>query len=313
MLQQEAHAIASKEAEGNGHSLADLRRELQKLDRKMADWDEKHIDGKIDEDRWQRLTEKLAREAAELRSRVSELEHREKAQAFREDQVARLGEALRDFDRTWEHLNMEERRQLVQTVIEKMTLHRAEVGFRVEMTLLGGVKREVAVPSIHRAKGDHLKPVDRLALRQLVVIWHLNEGRSRDEIAKVMGVTPDTLTHYIKGIRSIMGERDLDKIVQAAMPRVLDNLPCLKLEGRAIRRPSSEQTTLKLQDRVLLQQLADGTTYSAIAEERGVNVSTVQRHAERVYRDIGVEDREQAVQWFKDENRDASQLGAVAG
>jgi integrase/recombinase XerC len=301
LIEEEAEALLDGETKTNGKELERLQRELTEIEHRMALWDEELSAGTMSRQRWQRHNDKLQADYAGTAVRIEELQRQERTRSLRAEQLAQLKQKLGDFDQSWEHLNSDERRGLVHTVVKKLSIRREDIGQTLTMKLLGGPELEVGVPPAKRHRRDGDDPVEGLSLREMATLWHWHQGLRYKEIAEKMGVQTSTIRVYVSGVRQRFDHAQLEEIIQQALPWIKDNLACLPLEGRAWRRPKRGEPRLKPGDWELLRQLAEGMTYTATARERGVNVSTVQRHAERVYREIGVQDREKATEWWREQ------------
>jgi len=307
-IAREAADLLSEEVGSADRELEALRRELADLERQMERWDAELSAGTMTRERWRKYNDKLQTAADGARARIREIEQLAMTRDFRARQLAELKETLSNFDAAWQSLTEDERRELVHTVVDRLVLHRGERNLTLTMSLLGGPEISVPVPLASHQLGEGAVGVDALTLRQKALLWHLHSGLTREETAERMGVELDSVKTYICEIRKHFDTRDLPEIIAMSLPRIEEDLACLPLEGRAQKAFKRGAPKLKPKDWELLEQLSQGITYTAIAAARDpqVNVSTVQRHAERLFGLIGAENRDEAGEWYASNRPDAA-------
>ena len=300
MIETETQQMIQAEAGSSAEELKQLRSQLGRVHQRMDKWDEELSAGTMSRDRWQRHNGKLQQEETAIQTRIEELELADKTRAARATQVADLRRALASFDECWDGLNEDERRELVHALVESLVFEDAPDGQVLRLKLVAGPEVALSIPFGKRRGAADLDPVAELTLRQMTVLWHIHSGLTDKEIGEKMGVNTQTIRVYKTDVRRRFGIHDVKKIAQMALPRIEECLDCLPLEGRSRRKPPEAPIALKSRDEKLLAQLAAGQSYTDIANERDVVVSTVQRHAERLYGVIGVRDRKQAEEWWKE-------------
>jgi hypothetical protein len=156
-----------------------LGEQLEKLKHQSLRWAERFNNDEITAEEFREYKDELLRQQEAARQ-VLEGAEQQLAQAARGDEDwASVEKALSDLDALWDELTAEERRQLVQEVIEKVTISRQEDGaVQVAVKPRFQSERTVVVPSF---RGQVL------AKRQMEALWLLGQGMTRKQVARQLG------------------------------------------------------------------------------------------------------------------------------
>ena len=231
----------------------------------------------------------LEAQAQQVRSR---LEHRQSRQL----EIDRVREALADFEAVWQQLNPQQQRELLSSVLEELTLGRAEddtgdVILRLKIHFLPA--REYRLSNFtRRPRGDG---IEGLSPRELAYLKHRLDYNTDQQIAELFQTSLQNARGLAKGITRRMGMEDLDRIAELARPRINILTPGLPLYGR-VHGPSNRNKWTWTQHRLrILAMLARGMRRSHIAAELGIERTTVDNHVSEMMGQVGADSWQELV------------------
>ena len=165
---------------------------------------------------------------------------------------------------------------MLSLLIEKVTAERIGRDMTVRIKLYLCPEREitVAIPSVRDGK-TRPKGIDGLTPRQLALLKHVGDGRSKREIRKLWDVSSTCVDAIIKQIRAHLGVYDMVEAARMAMPRINSMLAFLPLEGRSPSRGERQRRVLPKTLQEILPYVASGATNPEIARLTGLKRSTV--------------------------------------
>lgn len=296
---EDIHEIARRQAAEQLHQEDEnLLEEIQRLEREVGEV-QQHMD------RWAALflsddipREQLAHQLQCLQDNKDRLEAalaQARAQlqqrTAREELLHRAAEYLRSFPAVWRQLNPDERRELMQTLVEYAVMTCTENGDTVlRVKVLFADEKEVHIPPLAR------KTQTGLSLRQLAVLELHHQGLTKDQIARQMGVTHQCIIAHYFVIKRTLGVASLDEAYQRCHEDIERFRPWLPLAGRVQRRrgAGNRDALTETQKQVILLK-AQGMHPSTIAQRLGIAISTVYVHLHNIRRAMGARtDREAA-------------------
>src|SRR5262249_1049530 len=152
-----------------------------------------------------------------IESRISEIDQMLRSRASRQTRIARITEELTSFDPAWDHLNMDERREVLALLIEQLTVDReSRDGKDIHGRIKGAFFKERTVPiMIRTATKMKRKPtgLDSLPPRQLVTLPHLDHGCFLSEAAAKRGVKRRTAEFFPRAVKRQLAIRNMDDIL----------------------------------------------------------------------------------------------------
>lgn len=273
---EEAQRILGSQDQSLVAEREQLRHTVSKLQSQFTKWAEALTSETITNEQFRDFNAELVQRRNSAEERLTEVEAALSNRERREDQFERVVQALRDFPGTWKHLTFDERRQLLSLLIEEVTAERIGRDMTVRIKLYLCPEREITVPipSVRDGK-TRPKGVDGLTLRQLALLKHIGDGRTKEEISVLWDVTPPAVYAIMKQVRDYLGMHDLDEAARLAEPRISTMLPYLPLKGRS--RHATTMANAQLSDRLrsILGYVASGATNPEIARLTGLKLSTV--------------------------------------
>jgi site-specific DNA recombinase len=254
-----------------------LRERVASLEQQFERWAGALARGTIGDEEYLKYRSTLLAEQADARRRLAEVEEQLENRARREAWVERVREAVLDFPRLWEHLNLDERRAVLTLLLEQLPVDRRGTTFTAKIKVHLLPEREVAV-TIPTANQLREKPtgVQSLTPRHLAYLHHFHQGQSLHEIAKLMGVSHYTAGHFATQIRHRLGVKDLADAWQLAKGRIHAELPSLPL-GRTAQCVRDDDAVPRLSPKLMevFRLLVSGATTKEVAGITGLSETTV--------------------------------------
>ncbi len=287
LLLREASGASDTEARRLQVLVAQLRERAQVLEARFERLAEALGDGTLSKDEFRHVNDKLKGErqevAGRLQSSTAALENRQGHQ----DWVARVQAAILELPLVWEHLNGDERREVLSLVLEKLTVDRQgrDACVQIKVRLLP----ERSIPIMFKTAKMKQKPSGLAALtpRHLAILHHAGQGKTRAQIAQAMNINYGSANALISKILKVLEVDDLAGATALAAERIEALLPALPLGAyRNARspRPSEERQEPMLSPALMevLPLLAQGATAGEIAQRTGLPVTTVAGRRSRI-------------------------------
>jgi DNA-binding NarL/FixJ family response regulator len=199
------------------------------LDGQFDQWAQKLTKELINEDEFRRFNQTLRERREETRTRLADIACALEQKDRRDAMAKRVRDIVLDFPQVWQHLDVEERRNILSLLVEDLTIHREkrDVTMKIKLHLLPEREVQVYVPTWYKDKSK-LKGVEGLTMRHLVLLYHVGEGKSRDEILSEMCIRYHTYREFAATIRKRVGIHDLKQAAEMARSRIealRDSLP----------------------------------------------------------------------------------------
>jgi len=123
-FQEAAFAEARRQLAKDLPAAADEREQIESqlsgLDRRFDLWAQQLEAGSIDDVQFRKRNEALLKEKAGLQERLASLGAKEAEAESLEMSLGQVREALKDFDRVWEHLTIDEQREMLRALVEHL-------------------------------------------------------------------------------------------------------------------------------------------------------------------------------------------------
>jgi len=104
------------------HAREEVQAQLAEMDGRFNRWAEMLDSGAISEHQFRERNSKLIEQQAALQQRLTELEAREAEGEGVEIELEVVRQMLKDFDTTWEHLTLDEQREMLRALIEELNV-----------------------------------------------------------------------------------------------------------------------------------------------------------------------------------------------
>jgi DNA-binding NarL/FixJ family response regulator len=233
-----------------------------------------------------------------LESRIEDLTCRsEQAKTRRQHLVGnevRLGrarQAASDFSTLWDHLDTEERRGLLQTLVEEITATREGRNIRLRFKFHFLPPAERLIPPLVGACGADA--LERLSISELSFLELWSRGLRDAEISEVSEWGPSTARQYVHSIRRKLGIDSMEDAARMARDQIELNRPFLHLSKRAKQR--SRRSPLSTTETEVLTLWAERRSYAGIALRLGKATGGIHNAACRARQKLKVRTNEEAV------------------
>ncbi len=288
LLQEEARQAACQEDERLTAEQGQLERALADLADQFKRWAEMVSKGLITQEQFGDYNRDLLADKAQKTTRLAEVSASVAASERREARARRVEQAILDVPRVWRHLDMEERRNVLSLLLERLTVdrHQREVVMRIKLHLLPEQEVRVLIPTGYRRKPEGIGP-QTLTARQLVLLHYVGQGQSRAQICEAMGIADNTINFMTLEIRKRMGVHDLAACAAQARSRVQSLLPSLPL-GRLQARSADGAIKLSAKLLEVFPLLASGAKLEEVASVTGLPLSTVANRKKQIVKRLEV-------------------------
>ncbi len=256
--------------------IASLEKRLEQLWDEYTFWAEKYREGKCDEVEFEWHVERFRESREAVEKRLEELKQHRATADRRMAVLRKAQEIIADFDTAWEGLSMEERRELIQSVVESCTMWRMDDGrTKVEFVIRGYEPVTRYIERQSRADRPSMGPQALTPAQQACLYLYCHEGLDREQIAKRRGTTWGNINSILWTARKKLGADTLEEAWEIAGEYILQNLHSLPLNGRVKpRRPKAKELLTQAQ-RQVLQLVRKGKSPQQIADALGVSINTV--------------------------------------
>ncbi len=285
---------------GEGREQLELRRDelnkqIESLDDRLEEWAVKLTDGVVGEEAFARISNRWQREREEAQEQLAEVETRLRHGAAEEARVEQVMRALDSFSDTWEQLEAPSIRQLLLSMVEKLTLTpEDDSALTVHFKAFYVPEMTQHIPHLREGVGADDTRLADLTLTDLAFLALHDEGLSASEIAARRGVKPTAIYSTPYRIRKRTDLDDLDEIARLARPLVDEYrqfLPTDRPSARATSRAGLEPTERQLE---VASLLARGLSYTDIAERLNTEVSTIRSHMTKLRKRLDVDSNDEA-------------------
>ena len=272
-----------------------LEAELADIERKWVRLAERHADGRVSDDLLEIYDRQLRSRKAEVQHRLEDAANREADKDVFERQTRRALRLLQDFPALWSEMEPEEKRGLLQTVVESLRIGRAEGRVRVKLKLRLMDETVFDLPvstQWQRARKGVEKPP--IFPRQLAYLALAADGNTDAQIAARWQVRSATVRRNKHAAIAGMRASTVEEAIAKLGPALAEWKPLLPLDGRH-GKPKHDPSVLTQNEMELMRFVASGMGSPEIAAELGLPVTTICGRLNQIRRKLGVNCREAAV------------------
>jgi len=280
-----------REDVGLDKGLTELRQGLAaveaELERWKADFHDSNLDREVFISEVNTLQDRKRQLEARLIAKQQQLDQRD----MRSAQAQMVAERLVSFPSNWERLDLEQRRELAESLLEKVIVrHQANGDTHVRVVPRLGPTRDFTIPLMRG--GD--RPI---SMKQLAHLELVHRGLDEKQIAEAWGVTVQAVRSSASRIRKALGVDTLEEAYEQQKDEVTERLDWLPLEGQFRRPPGGKVKTYltDAQTQVLLLK-AQGDRGNGIATALGITTGAVYKHLHDIRVQLGVDTDHAAVE-----------------
>jgi len=254
-----------------------LRDDVERLEQQLEDawgkyghWSDRHYDGDLTEEEFEFHRQRFLEQKDELEQKLSKQRAQLRSREQRAAELQQAQEVLRDFDATFEGLTPEQRRQMVQLLVEDATMyHEKDGSTRVVFTVRFHGQFEHVIPKLTGGKPT-------LTIRQMEVYKLLADGLDRNEIARKLGIGPSNVTVHLWNGRKRAGAETYNECYEMVRDEIEKNEAILFTGRRRRKRPKDpDKPPLTPRQAEILGLKAEGLKADEIAERLGIAANTV--------------------------------------
>ncbi len=234
LLHQEAAALQASQAGKSQREREQLKQVLASFEERFERWAHAFSSGAMTGEQFGQYNRTLLAEKQEASQRLAQLEAQSTSQVNQQQQIQEIHRALADLPVIWEHLDFDEKRQVLLLLLEKVTADREDRLIRLKIKVQLLPQREVVIPyRNHRGKNrSEADPVTLLTKRELSILHYLSLGLSQVQVAQKLGLKKDSIWVMTKAIRKKCGRRSTSEVIELARERIAAVLPYLPLEAK---------------------------------------------------------------------------------
>jgi len=265
--------------ETNEQDVADIRREEEQLNRQqdeagqdLADAIKQHRQGKLTDLAYDAVKRNLENNMDGIQKRLHAVKERRKYLDGNNLRLSRAREAIVCFRDSWEQLDTERQRGLLQALVADITASHEGRNLRLRFRYHFLPATEVLLRPMKGAAG--VEGAEQLSQRELAVLHLWGRGLSDADIAQQFEVFESAVRRCYYLIRRKLGEGDLQRCLEIAGARIEAELAYLPLQGRVNQRNHGQGLLTSLETEVMAAR-EQGEGYEQIANRLGKSVSSV--------------------------------------
>ncbi|MDI9586578.1 MAG: recombinase family protein [Acidobacteriota bacterium] len=255
-----------------------------------------YTNGHIDEALYDLEAAKIQRDLADLTGQRGEVDLRCAAGDLRERMLEEVQRAVTQLPELWEHMNPEERRHILQEVIEycyvdplEDRMHRVRLKFH----FLPEITEELPCAK-SRATGL-FDDVAHLTPRELAYLTLASDGLSDKDIRTHWQVTSQATYFLRRSILNRLGTERIEDAVELARGRIANERDTLPLGPTSWHGTRVKSGIMQPRAEEALVRLMDGKSLDEIAYEMGIRPNTVESHLWRARTALNCNSLEEAV------------------
>ena len=231
-----------------------------------------HRRGDLSKGAFQATSDQMERRIQDSDDRMAEIKLRRRSLAANEVRLQSARDAARHFTTMWEQLDTEERRGLLQALLDEIVVTKEGRRLRLRFVFhfFPAVER-VLLPANGAASG---LGADQLAMRELAFLHHWTRGLGHREIAHVFDVTLECARQLQSSVLRKLGVASLDEAALLAADRIELHLANLPLTGRLNRRNGAAMS-LSQNERRAIEGAGAGLSFREIALQHGVSLDAL--------------------------------------
>ncbi len=266
-----------------------LKRRLRDLGEDLAAAISRNRRGELGEVALASVQEHLEAQIEQIQHRSQEIEQRLTSITANSIRLQRAKQAAKSFDTIWDTMDTEERRGLLQTLIEDVVVTREGQGIRLHIRYHFLPEATCFVPhGMGTPKGSDL------TRRELETLLLYSRGLTCTQIAQRFNVSLSTPRQHLYTVRKKLGVNTNKEAVEAAWDTIQQMRPYLKLSGRRRSKPDSH-TLLSSTELELLCCFAEGLSYDYACQKLGISKSAAYSRAVNARRKLEVDSNDAAI------------------
>lgn len=289
LLEAEVKQGTSKQDEYLKKERRQLTRKSEQIEGRFERWAEAFSKGAMSEKQFAKYSQSIEKEEAKVDTRLNEIDKILENKQGRQQKLVQVQEQLKEFPVIWENLDNDEKRQVLSLLIEEKGLKADRDGrdivLKIKVPLLPEQERHILYRSFRGINRTTTSGLQRLTLRQMVLLHYSGQGKSRTECAELMGCKVHSIYSIEKVIRRNLGCVSWLEAVEMARERVEANLTQLPLGQAGKNVAKNEETVTPFISPVLMEVFelfAKGATVLEAAERLGLKPVTVQGRRSRI-------------------------------
>lgn len=266
-----------------------LKRRLRGLGEDLTAAISRNRQGKLSEVALASVQQHLEAQIEQIQHRAEETEQRLTSITANAMRLQRAKQAAKSFDTIWDTMDTEERRGLLQALIEDVVVTRESEGICLHIRYHFLPEATCLVPhGMGTPKGSDL------TRRELETLLLYSQGLTCAQIAQRFSVSLASPRQHLYTARKKLGVSTNEKAVEAAWNTIQEMEPYLKLSGR--RRSRAESHALLSSGELdLLRCFAEGLSYNDACQKLGISKCAAYSRAADARRKLEVDSNAAAV------------------
>jgi len=266
--------IESRQADSRA-ALSKAEADIRGMDARLEKLALAFTDGKMNPAQFQKLNEKWQTEYDDLCEQRDRLRARAESGAADRAALNAVEAGLRNFAECWETAGAQRTRELLNSIVEwlRLTPEQGD-GDTARVRLKLHLLPEMSAPMPgSQVKNPQAEGVEKLSLRELAMLAHLAEGKSRAETAKALGVKDIRIQlQRARRTSEIADEREL---IGAAKPRIEALRPILPMGTTGNAGKAGGTSPVSPRQQQVCELYAQDLPIPRIAEQMGITTIAV--------------------------------------
>lgn len=306
LLEKEAKQGATKQDAALGKEKIQVKHKLDQIEERFERWAEGYSKGNMTDKQFKVYSDRITVEETEASARLEEIEAMLANKVGRELRLQQVREHLENFTPAWEHLDNDEKRQVLSLLLEdgglKADREGRDIILKIKVQMLPEQERRIMYGwyrGVNRTKATGLQ---LLTKRQMVLLHYTYEGNTQRQCAQLMKCKPSSINSIKETICKNLGDVSWEKALEMCRERVQSNLAQLPLgqPGKNVKMPSPSKPFITPVLLEVFEYFAKGASVTDTAERCGLSPVTVQGRRSRILKLMGTSSMLEAVEKAKE-------------
>lgn len=297
-LTAEAEKVIDQSQSAESGQLRQEKAHLERLQRedreRLNEATSKMLEGVLTEETFGHYQESIISRNSERQNKVDAIDKKLGELDNQSHQIEQMKQILHQFDGVWEELTIQEKRKVVDLLLEDVSLERNRHGAKLHIKPLFAEAITVTVPAAKRRTGDGTKDPWNLSERELAILALLDEGLTPKEVAQRSGIGRQQVYNTITSIRQRFNGQEIMLVIEAAKPVIEERAEFLPLDQKTADGKKGDERPTQAQTQIL-ELLAKGLSKSEAARELGLTTEAAFSRLRVLRNKLGLRDYDELI------------------
>lgn len=274
---EESVKLLNKSAHGNRSQVDDIQSHIDETEHKLSKLTDLYLLEQIPDEVLATKSNELNLDMARYKSKMVEIQHESLRIKDIEAEIAEVGKILSNFPKLWDGMNFEERRAMLDILIEKLEADQFDGRIRItlKLSLIPEICFDIPVVNAWMRRGGENRQA-KTSLRALGLLYDLNMGLSIDDIQIKWGTSRSTILAIRQKLLKMLEVSTIEEAIEKGQPLLDEWGEYARSSGRYGAAPgASSSKPLTGVETQVIKLIAAGYDDKDVTEATGFPASTV--------------------------------------